>query len=88
MELDAQIAALTDRWQVAIEAGDPDQAARFLAEDYALVILQPQPALVRPGGRRMARLAPPLDAALRRRGPARVGDPCACDVSRARPASA
>ena len=46
MSLDAQIGDLTDRWQLAIESRDPEEAARFLADDYALVILQPQPAVV------------------------------------------
>jgi ketosteroid isomerase-like protein len=45
--LDAQIGDLTDRWQVTIQARDPEGAARFLCDDYALVILQPQPAVVR-----------------------------------------
>jgi hypothetical protein len=44
---EAQIGDLTDRWQLTIEARDPEGAARFLSGDYALVILQPQPAVVR-----------------------------------------
>ena len=47
MGLDTQIAQLTDQWQLAIEARDPEAAARFLSDDYALVILQPEPAVVR-----------------------------------------
>jgi ketosteroid isomerase-like protein len=45
--LDAQISDRTDRWQFTIQARDPEGAARFLSDDYALVILQPQPAVVR-----------------------------------------
>jgi ketosteroid isomerase-like protein len=45
--LDAQIGDLTDRFQLAIESRDTEEAARILADDYALVILQPQPAVVR-----------------------------------------
>jgi hypothetical protein len=44
---DIEIAELTDRWQRAIEARDVDDAGRILSRDYALVILQPQPAVVR-----------------------------------------
>jgi ketosteroid isomerase-like protein len=44
--LDATISDLTDRWQLTIEARDPEGAARFLSDEYALVILQPQPAVV------------------------------------------
>ena len=47
MDVVAQINDLTDRWQLAIEARDPEGAARFLSDDYALVILQPEPAVVR-----------------------------------------
>lgn len=47
MGLDAEISDRTDRWQLAIEARDPEDAAQFLADDYALVILQPEPAVVR-----------------------------------------
>jgi hypothetical protein len=47
MYSDTQIADRTDRWQLTIEARDPEGAARFLSEDFALVILQPQPAVVR-----------------------------------------
>jgi ketosteroid isomerase-like protein len=45
--LDTQLGDLTDRWQLTIEARDPEGAARFLSDDFALVILQPQPAVVR-----------------------------------------
>lgn len=45
--LDAKISDWTDRWQLTIQARDPEEAARFLSDDYALVILQPQPAVVR-----------------------------------------
>jgi hypothetical protein len=45
--LDAQLGDRTDRWQLAIEARDPEAAAHFLSDDYALVILQPQPTVVR-----------------------------------------
>jgi ketosteroid isomerase-like protein len=45
--LETHIAGLTDQWQLAIEARDPEAAARFLSDDYALVILQPEPAVVR-----------------------------------------
>jgi hypothetical protein len=45
--LDAQISDRTDRWQLTIQARDPEGAARFLSDDYALVILQPQQAVVR-----------------------------------------
>jgi ketosteroid isomerase-like protein len=45
--LETQISDWTDRWQLAIQARDPEGAARFLSDDYALVILQPQPAVVR-----------------------------------------
>jgi len=44
--LDATISDLTDRWQLTIEARDPEGASRFLSDEYALVILQPQPAVV------------------------------------------
>ncbi|HEV7134434.1 MAG TPA: nuclear transport factor 2 family protein [Gaiellaceae bacterium] len=47
MTADIEIAELTDRWQRAIEARDVDDAGRILSRDYALVILQPQPAVVR-----------------------------------------
>ena len=47
MSLEVEIGELTDRWQLAIEARDSDAAAHFLSDDYALVILQPQPAVVR-----------------------------------------
>ena len=47
MGLDTQISDQTDRWQLTIEARDPEGAAQFLSDDYALVILQPQPAVVR-----------------------------------------
>jgi ketosteroid isomerase-like protein len=47
VDVEAQIGDLTDRWQVTIQARDPEGAARFLCDDYALVILQPQPAVVR-----------------------------------------
>ena len=47
MDVEAEIGERTDRWQRAIEARDPDAAARFLSDDYALIILQPQPAIVR-----------------------------------------
>lgn len=46
MGLDATISDLTDRWQLTIEARDPEGASRFLSDEYALVILQPQPAVV------------------------------------------
>ena len=38
MGLDAQISDRTDRWQLTIRARDPEGAARFLSDDYALVI--------------------------------------------------
>ena len=47
MSLDVEIVELTNRWQLAIEARDPDAAGQFLSDDYALVILQPQPIVVR-----------------------------------------
>ena len=47
MGLDTEISERTDLWQLTIEARDPDGAARFLCDDYALVILQPLPAVVR-----------------------------------------
>jgi ketosteroid isomerase-like protein len=46
MELDAELQDRTDRWQRTIEARDADAAAEFLTDDYALVILQPKPAVV------------------------------------------
>jgi ketosteroid isomerase-like protein len=46
MDLDAELQDRTDRWQHTIEARDAEAAAEFLADDYALVILQPQPAVV------------------------------------------
>lgn len=46
MSVEQEIAEQTDGWQRAIEARDPDAAAMFLREDYALVVLQPQPAVV------------------------------------------
>jgi ketosteroid isomerase-like protein len=45
--LDAEIGDRTDAWQLTIEARDPEAAAHFLSDDYALVILQPQPVVVR-----------------------------------------
>jgi ketosteroid isomerase-like protein len=47
MDVEAEIGGRTDRWQGAIEARDPEAAARFLAADFALVILQPQATVVR-----------------------------------------
>jgi SnoaL-like domain len=47
VSLDVQISDRTDRWQLTIQARDPEGAALFLSDDYALVILQPQPAVVR-----------------------------------------
>ena len=47
MDLDTLIGDRTDQWQLAIEAREPEGAARFLSDDYALVIIQPQPAVVR-----------------------------------------
>ena len=47
MDFEAEIGERTDRWQLTIEARDPEAAAQFLSDDYALVILQPQPAIVR-----------------------------------------
>jgi len=46
MDLDAELQDRTNRWQRTIEARDAEAAAEFLADDYALVILQPQPAVV------------------------------------------
>jgi ketosteroid isomerase-like protein len=46
VSVEQEIAEQTDGWQRAIEARDPDAAAMFLREDYALVVLQPQPAVV------------------------------------------
>jgi ketosteroid isomerase-like protein len=46
MDIETEIADRTDRWQLTIEARDREAAASFLADDYALVILQPQPAVV------------------------------------------
>jgi ketosteroid isomerase-like protein len=47
VSVEAEIGDRTDRWQLAIEARDPEGAAHFLSDDYALVILQPQPAVVK-----------------------------------------
>jgi ketosteroid isomerase-like protein len=47
MDLETEIGERTDRWQLTIEARDPEAAAEFLADDFALVILQPQAAVVR-----------------------------------------
>jgi hypothetical protein len=46
MSLDTDMSERTDRWQLTIEQRDPEAAASFLSGDYALVILQPQPAVV------------------------------------------
>jgi ketosteroid isomerase-like protein len=46
MDVERDIADRTDRWQRAIEERDPEAAASLLSVDYALVILQPQPAVV------------------------------------------
>jgi ketosteroid isomerase-like protein len=46
MDVKAEIGERTDQWQLAIEARDPEAAAQFLADDYALVILQPQAVVV------------------------------------------
>jgi ketosteroid isomerase-like protein len=42
LDLEAKIGERTDDWQRAIEARDPDAAAQFLADDYALVVIQPE----------------------------------------------
>jgi ketosteroid isomerase-like protein len=47
MNFEQELGERTDTWQSAIEARDPVAAAQILAEDYALVVLQPQPAVVR-----------------------------------------
>ena len=47
MAVEAEIEKRTDLWQLAIEARDTEQAAEFLANDYALIILQPNPAIVK-----------------------------------------
>jgi len=47
MDFEAEIGERTDRWQLTIEARDPEAAAQFLSDNYALIILQPQPAVVR-----------------------------------------
>ena len=47
MALEAEIEKRTDLWQLAIEARDTEQAAEFLSDDYALIILQPNPAIVK-----------------------------------------
>jgi hypothetical protein len=49
MDVEKEVVKRTDRWQRAIEERDPEAAASFLADDYALVILQPQPAVVERG---------------------------------------
>jgi hypothetical protein len=46
MDVEKEVVERTDRWQRAIEARDQESAASILADDYALVILQPQPAIV------------------------------------------
>ena len=46
MTLDSEIGDRTDAWQRTIEARDPEAAAHFLSDAYALVILQPQPVVV------------------------------------------
>lgn len=46
MSLEEQIGDLTDRWQDAIERRDAEEAARTLADDYALVVIQPQAAVI------------------------------------------
>jgi ketosteroid isomerase-like protein len=47
VEVAAEIVRRTDDWQRTIEARDPDAAATFLADDYALVVMQPQLTVVR-----------------------------------------
>ena len=47
MAVEAEIEKRTDLWQLAIEARDTEQAAEFLSDDYALIILQPNPAIVK-----------------------------------------
>ena len=47
MAVEAEIEKRTDLWQLAIEARDTEQVAEFLANDYALIILQPNPAIVK-----------------------------------------
>ncbi len=47
MAADAEIEERTDLWQVAIEARDTEQAAAILSADYALIILQPSPVIVK-----------------------------------------
>ena len=44
--IEQEIGDRTDRWQVAIESRDQEAAARILADDYALVILQSPPIVV------------------------------------------
>jgi ketosteroid isomerase-like protein len=59
MGVEEEIGERTDRWQLAIESRDPEDAAQFLAGDYALVILQPQPVVV--GREEWLRMLPDYD---------------------------
>jgi len=42
----AEILERANGWQRAIEARDPEAAAEYLADDYALVVTNPEPAVV------------------------------------------
>lgn len=45
-DAESEIVARSEGWQRAIEARDVDTAANYLAEDYALVIVQPAGSIV------------------------------------------
>ena len=46
MSVETEILDRADAWQRALEARDPDAAAEYLAVDYALVVTNPEPAVV------------------------------------------
>ena len=46
MSIEDEILARQDAWQRAIEARDREAAAAILADDYALVVTHPQPAVM------------------------------------------
>ncbi len=45
MSAETQILERADAWQRALEARDPEAAAEYLADDYALVVTNPEPAV-------------------------------------------
>ncbi len=46
MSAENEILSRADAWQRALEARDPEAAAVYLADDYALVVTDPRPTLI------------------------------------------